>query len=440
MPPWSSSGWWPCSLPSRRPHAAARVRRAVWAPSSRWCSEPADRRTLALGARRVDVVSLVVREALMLVLAGVAVGVPTALLVARQTLPASAGCRDDSTQNSLPSGSRRTTHVCSPWPTSARVAPRSSRRATAASRSSGRKSRCRRFLSVFGSGTRTNRRPGSRFRRRPDLELLGIVVDHDPLQGSCPPPAQRDGIGGVHDHLLPLQRHQLIPSEGLVPNAQNSLPSGSCRTVQTDLLVALVHEGRAGGDDAVDVRRRDVPVAAVLHRPLVVDGHELPDELAESRATVEPAWAPVSAWTDGAADAVLPPCRELHRPGTVDADGERLGRHSGSGRSAVLVGERAQLVALRIGEDHPLVLAVVGHDGGPEVEQGADVGHVEVEMHPVLHGLRFRHHVDPEIEELRARHDGVVASGTFELLAQRSCPEPANKPGVGGVEAEVLER
>ena len=36
-------------------------------------------------------------------------------------------------QNSLPSGSLRTIHDCSPWPTSARVAPRPRRRSTAAS-------------------------------------------------------------------------------------------------------------------------------------------------------------------------------------------------------------------------------------------------------------------------------------------------------------------
>src|SRR6266700_995717 len=35
-----------------------------------------------------------------------------------------------STQNSLPSGSARTVHETSPWPTSAGVAPRSCRRAT----------------------------------------------------------------------------------------------------------------------------------------------------------------------------------------------------------------------------------------------------------------------------------------------------------------------
>ena len=51
------------------------------------------------------------------------------------------GSRELRTQNSLPSGSASTTHDCSPWPTSTRVAPRSTRRFTSASRSSGRKSR-----------------------------------------------------------------------------------------------------------------------------------------------------------------------------------------------------------------------------------------------------------------------------------------------------------
>ena len=88
----------------------------------------------------------------------------------------------------------------------------SRRRATAASRSSGRKSKCRRFLSVFGFRDASEEDPGQPVRRRPDLELLRIVVDDDPLQHGRPPAAEHDGIGRVHDDLLPLQRHQLTPS------------------------------------------------------------------------------------------------------------------------------------------------------------------------------------------------------------------------------------
>src|SRR5690348_2404302 len=72
------------------------------------------------------------------------------------------GRRDESTQNSLPSGSARTTHDCAPCPTSAWVAPSDTRRSTSASRSPGRKSRWSRFLMVFASGTETKSRPGRR--------------------------------------------------------------------------------------------------------------------------------------------------------------------------------------------------------------------------------------------------------------------------------------
>jgi hypothetical protein len=77
-------------------------------------------------------------------------------------LPPDKSARDPSTQNSLPSGSPRTIQVCSPCPTSTRVAPKASSRSTSASRSSGRKSRCRRFFVVLGSETGTKRSPGSR--------------------------------------------------------------------------------------------------------------------------------------------------------------------------------------------------------------------------------------------------------------------------------------
>ena len=59
-------------------------------------------------------------------------------------------------QNSLPSGSAKTTQLCSPWPMSTRVAPIASARATSACWSSGRRSRCSRFLIVLESGTVKN--------------------------------------------------------------------------------------------------------------------------------------------------------------------------------------------------------------------------------------------------------------------------------------------
>jgi glycine/D-amino acid oxidase-like deaminating enzyme len=67
----------------------------------------------------------------------------------------------DKMQNSLPSGSASTTHDCSPWPMSTCVAPWATRRATSASRSSGRKSRWSRSFTTLGSGTRMNSNPGT---------------------------------------------------------------------------------------------------------------------------------------------------------------------------------------------------------------------------------------------------------------------------------------
>src|SRR6266498_1813209 len=59
-----------------------------------------------------------------------------------------------STQNSLPSGSRITVRSA---PASTTVAPRETRRATSNRTSPcARRSKCMRFLAVFGSGTRTN--------------------------------------------------------------------------------------------------------------------------------------------------------------------------------------------------------------------------------------------------------------------------------------------
>src|SRR5437763_5202371 len=67
------------------------------------------------------------------------------------------GARLRSTQNSLSSGSRMTTHRTSPWPTSARVAPSWISRSTSSScEPSGLTSMCTRFFTVLLSGTGAN--------------------------------------------------------------------------------------------------------------------------------------------------------------------------------------------------------------------------------------------------------------------------------------------
>jgi hypothetical protein len=115
--------------------------------------------------------------------------------------------RDPSTQNSLPSGSARTTHDRSPCPTSARVAPSASNRSTSASRLSGRKSRCSRFLIVFSSGTATNRSAG---RRSGVGRTHRVVVDDDPPERLSSPVAERAGVACVDNRLLPFEAHGLI--------------------------------------------------------------------------------------------------------------------------------------------------------------------------------------------------------------------------------------
>jgi len=82
--------------------------------------------------------------------------------------------REPSTQNSSSPGSARTIGDCSPWPMSARVAPSDSNRPTSRSRSSGRKSRWRRFLVVLPSGTGTNRSPGVKSPLAGFPTLLGL--------------------------------------------------------------------------------------------------------------------------------------------------------------------------------------------------------------------------------------------------------------------------
>ena len=111
--------------------------------------------------------------------------------------------RGSSTQNSLPSGSASTTQVSSPWPTSAWVAPRSSRRATSACWSAGRKSRWSRFFTAFRSGTRANSKPGSRSGAARISNSSGSSLTTTQSERRRPPRPERDRVSGVDDDLLP---------------------------------------------------------------------------------------------------------------------------------------------------------------------------------------------------------------------------------------------
>ena len=118
-----------------------------------------------------------------------------------------------STQNSLPSGSAITTHDSSPFcPISTREAPSDSSRATSASRSSGRRSRCRRFLTCLASGTRRKSRSGIRavVTRRGDGDLVLVGEDHLPPQRLRPEVGQQLRVGAVDGEAVDPQRHRSI--------------------------------------------------------------------------------------------------------------------------------------------------------------------------------------------------------------------------------------
>src|SRR5215204_6440638 len=115
-------------------------------------------------------------------------------------------------QNSLPSGSAITTQVwLVPWPTSTRVAPSPSRRATSVNWCSGRRSRCRRFLLVLGSGTLMNNRSATTVFATTfgwlDNPLRIFVLADYPIQCFCPEPGQSSGILGIDDQGTDTQSH-----------------------------------------------------------------------------------------------------------------------------------------------------------------------------------------------------------------------------------------
>ena len=90
---------------------------------------------------------------------------------------------------------------------SARVAPSASSRSTSASRSSGRKSRCSRFLEVFCSGTGTNRSPGRRSAAGRISNSSGSSLTTTQPSASRHQPPKRAGVARLDDRLLPLKDH-----------------------------------------------------------------------------------------------------------------------------------------------------------------------------------------------------------------------------------------
>lgn len=118
--------------------------------------------------------------------------------------------RDRSTQNSLPSGSASTIHDRSPCPMSARVAPSASSRSTSTSRSSGRKSRCNRFLLVFDSRDGDEEESRQTIRSGSNLELVGVVADDYSAERRLPPHPEAARIPCIDDCLLPLEAHEAI--------------------------------------------------------------------------------------------------------------------------------------------------------------------------------------------------------------------------------------
>src|SRR6266498_4042196 len=117
-----------------------------------------------------------------------------------------------STQNSLPSGSRITVRSA---PASTAVAPRETRRATSNRTSPcARRSKCMRFLAVFGSGTRTNHmfgppQPGaSTLFRSCGAVPGGFVVDVG-AERVGPEPCHNHGVRAVEGDRLDVNRHQL---------------------------------------------------------------------------------------------------------------------------------------------------------------------------------------------------------------------------------------
>jgi hypothetical protein len=103
--------------------------------------------------------------------------------------------------------------------------------------------------------------------------------------------------------------------------------------------------------------------------------------------------------------------------------------------------ERAQLAALRIGQDGPPETGLRRRKDhrGSQREDGFDRPDVEVEVHALLDGPRLGDGIDPDRLLRRGPAKGrVTVVMELDLEAEEGAPELRHAMRVGGVDAEVL--
>jgi hypothetical protein len=89
------------------------------------------------------------------------------------------------------------------------VAPRETRRATSDSMSPwARRSKCMRFLAIFGSGTRTNHMFGPPQPAASTYAVGGGLVVHVGAESGGPEPCHHRGVGAVKSDRLDVDRHE----------------------------------------------------------------------------------------------------------------------------------------------------------------------------------------------------------------------------------------
>src|SRR4051812_43708388 len=161
---------------------------------------------------------------------------------------------------------------------STRVAPSPSRRSTSASRSSGRKSKCSRFLTSFDSGTRMKRIPGSR------SALARISYSSSSPAGSSlagPSPAstqpsasrhQSASARGSRASTTVCSHSRLMPAivERRLVGGSRRRPASPVMTEQQVMIVTGATNG-IGEAAAIELARRGAHVGIVARNPRKAD-------------------------------------------------------------------------------------------------------------------------------------------------------------------------